>query len=97
MENSHQKGLLSKISVMRHYTQRGWYVYNETMGTGPIDIVIVNPNTGEVRFIDVKTMSFRSSTAKRPNTMINRSTSDVQKKLGVKLVYYNTETGDVKE
>ena len=42
-------------------------------------------------------MSFRSSTAKRPNTMINRSTSDVQKKLGVKLVYYNTETGDVKE
>ena len=58
MENTHQKGLLSKISVMRHYTQKGWYVYNETMGTGPIDIVIVNPNTGEVRFIDVKTMFF---------------------------------------
>ena len=81
---------------MKHFTEKGYYVYNETMGTGPIDIVLVHPETGETRFVDVKTMSFRSKTAKRPFTMINRVTTDLQKRLGVEIVYYNLETGDIK-
>ena len=42
-------------------------------------------------------MSFRSKQCNwRPGTMINRQLTPVQKKLGVELVYYNINTGDLK-
>ena len=53
--------------------------------------------TLEKRFVEVKSMSFRSPTANwRPNTMINRQLTPLQKQLGVELIYYNIETGDIK-
>ena len=97
MNRKQKKGIQSKLAVMRYYVDRGYFVYNETNNTGPIDLVAVHPETLDVRLIEVKTMSFRSKNANwKPGTMINRQLTPLQKKLRVELVYYNIETGDVK-
>ena len=91
----HKKGAISKIAVMKKFATDGYHIYNEMSNTGPVDFVAIHPKTKHVRLIDVKTMSFRSSTAKQPNTFISRVLSPAQKNLGVKIVYYNIETGDI--
>ena len=97
MNVKHQKGIQSKLAIMKHFVDEGYFVYNETNNTGPIDFVAVNPKTLEKRFVEVKSMSFRYPTANwRPNTMINRQLTPLQKQLGVELIYYNIETGDIK-
>lgn len=96
MEVKHQKGAIAKVAVIKYFMERGYYVYDETMPTGPIDFVAVDPKNGNVRFVDVKTMSFRSSTSKQPNTMINRCPTSIQKKLGVEIIYFNHRNGSVK-
>lgn len=97
MNTKQQKGIQSKLSVMKHFTDDGYFVYNETNNSGPVDFVAIKIDTGEVRLIEVKSMSFRSQDANwRPGTMINRNLTPIQKKLGVELVYCNLETGDIK-
>ena len=97
MNTKEQKGLQSKLGVMRHYADSGYHVYNETNNTGPVDFVAINPETNDVKLVEVKTMSFRSKSAKwKPCTMIHRQLSSTQKKLGVELVYYNIDTGQIK-
>ena len=87
MNVKEKKGLQSKLGVMRYYADIGYHVYNETNNTGPVDFVAINPET----------KSFRSETANwKPGTMINRQLSPTQKKLGVELVYYNIDTGQIK-
>ena len=97
MNVKEQKGLQSKLGVMRYYADNGYHVYNETNNTGPVDFVAITPSTKVVSLVEDKTMSFRSKSANwKPGTMINRQLSPVQKKLGVELVYYNIHTGELK-
>ena len=96
MHPKHKKGTASKIAVMKVFVDDGYYVYNEMNNTGPVDFVAIHPFTKQVKLIEVKTMSFRSETSKKPGTMINRVLSDVQKKLGVSLFYHNVDTGAIK-
>ena len=97
MNVKEKKGLQSKLGAMRYYADIGYHVYNETNNTGPVDFVAINPETKDVKLVEVKTMSFRSKDANwKPGTMINRQLSPIQKKLGVELVYYNIETGQIK-
>jgi|TARA_Y100000590_G_C15404214_1_gene895021 hypothetical protein len=97
MIRSHKKGVQSKLAVMRYYVDRGYLVYNETNNTGPVDIVAINPDTNDIKLLEVKSMTFRSSTANwRPGTMINRPLTQTQKDLGVKLIYHNIKTGEIK-
>tara|TARA_Y100000401_G_C8270957_1_gene198324 strand:- start:38 stop:346 length:309 start_codon:yes stop_codon:yes gene_type:complete len=97
MNKKEKKGLQSKLGAMRYYADSGYHVYNETNNTGPVDFVAINPDTNDVKLVEVKTMSFRSKTANwKPGTMINRQLTAVQKQLGVELVYYNIATGEVK-
>jgi|TARA_R110000822_G_scaffold35054_2_gene99005 hypothetical protein len=92
-----KKGLQSKLGAMRYYADNGYHVYNETNNTGPVDFIAINPDTKDVKLVEVKTMSFRSKDCNwRPGTMINRQLSSIQKQLGVELVYYNINTGQVK-
>ena len=97
MNNKEKKGLQSKLGAMRYNADSGYHVYNETNNTGPVDFVAINPDTNDVKLVEVKTMSFRSKTANwKPGTMINRQLSPIQKELGVELVYYNINTGQIK-
>ena len=54
-------------------------------GLGPIDIISVNKITGEHRYYDVKYASMRKSHKPTHNPMINRSLTEQQKKLPVKV------------
>ena len=97
MNVKEKKGLQSKLGAMKYYADRGYFIYNETNNTGPVDFVSINPDTNDKKFVEVKTMSFRSKNANwKPGTMINRQLSPVQKQLGVELVYYNIDTGHLK-
>ena len=97
MNTKHKKGMQSKLAVMKHFVDEGYYVYHETNNVGPVDLVAIHPETKRIRLIEVKTMSFRSSTAKKPNTFINRILKPIQKDLNVSLVYYNLSTGEIKD
>jgi len=98
MHNKTQRGIQSKLAVMRHFVDQGYYVYNETNNTGPVDVIAINPETLEVRLIEVKTMCFRSSTANwKPGSMIYRKLKPLQKELKVSIVYHNVETGEIKD
>ena len=96
MNRKQKKAIQSKLAVMRYYVDKGYFVYNETNNTGPVDLVAIHPETLEKKLVEVKSMSFRSKNTKwRPGSMINRSLTPLQKSLGVELVYYNIETGDI--
>ena len=90
MEATHQKGMISKLSLMVSYIQDGYFVYNEVNNTGPIDFIIVHPETKDVQKIDAKTYSKRE-TGEQAGTMIHRILSKEQKDLGVKIVYWDEE------
>ena len=90
METTHQKGMISKLSLMISYIKEGYWVYNEINNTGPIDFIAVHPETKEVLKIDAKTCSRRES-GPQSGTLIHRIRSQEQKDLGVKIVYWDLE------
>jgi len=71
-------------------------VFVPVMGKGPIDMVVLNIDTGEYQAYDVKSSNYRKSeyTPKNRNkpvkagTLINRPLTVEQKNLKVK-IYYN--------
>ena len=55
-----QKGDWCELMAQAHYRKLGWWIYPKM--SGPIDMVIINEETGEVRFIDVKYKNMRKGT-----------------------------------
>ena len=70
-------------------------VFTPVMGKGPIDMVVLDLNTGEYQAYDVKSANYRKKNSvgtdgfmrKCKGTLINRRLTDEQKKLKVKLFY----------
>jgi len=90
MIEKHKKGLVSKLNIMEDYANKGYHIYNEMNNSGPVDFVAIHPGKGDVVLVESKTDNFRSE-----GTRIHRVLSPTQKKLGVKMVYYNTKTKQV--
>ena len=67
---------------------QGCYTYTPTMEQGPIDIVALSTK-GEWFYFDVKKASRRED-----GTIISRLLSSKQKKLGVRLLYVDPDTGE---
>ena len=70
-------------------------VFVPAMGIGPIDMVVLDINTGEYQAYDVKTANYRKSDyipkdkyVRKAGSLINRGLTELQKKLKVK-IYYN--------
>jgi hypothetical protein len=70
-------------------------VFVPVMGIGPIDMVILDINTGKYQAYDVKTANYRKSDytpkdnyVRKAGSLINRGLTELQKKLKVK-IYYN--------
>jgi hypothetical protein len=70
-------------------------VFVPAMGIGPIDMVVLDITTGEYQAYDVKTANYRKSDyipkdkyVRKAGSLINRSLTELQKKLKVK-IYYN--------
>ena len=80
-------GKRSEILAMEWLLQQGCYVYTPVVEQGPIDIIALN-SVGELLLFDVKTVGRRKN-----DTIISRKLTDIQRKLGVKLLYVELETG----
>jgi hypothetical protein len=53
-------GDVSEFKAVIKFLQEGYWVFRNVQGSGPIDMVLVHKETGEVRKIDVKTTSYRN-------------------------------------
>ena len=80
------------IHLLQQWT---WVFFVPAMGIGPIDMVVLDITTGEYQAYDVKTANYRKSDyipkdkyVRKAGSLINRSLTELQKKLKVK-IYYN--------
>lgn len=80
MDTKHARGAVSEMIAAAKLLREGWHVFNNASSTGLIDLIAVNPETGETRFYDVKTKSYR-----KDGTMIHRVPSKKQKNIGVEI------------
>ena len=77
----YNKGIAAHLEAILKLQDDDHLVFENLQGQGPIDIITVHKETGEVTFYDAK--SDRTSRhKKRPQT-------NLQKKLGVKNIYVN--------
>ena len=79
--NFYNKGIAAHLEAILKLLDDDHLVFENLQGQGPIDIITVNKETGEVNFYDAK--SDRTSRHKK------RPQSKIQKKLGVKNLYVN--------
>ena len=77
----YNKGIAAHLEAILKLLDDDHLVFENIQGVGPIDIVTVNKETGEVTYYDAK--SDRTSRHKK------RPQSKIQKKLGVKNLYVN--------
>ena len=77
----YNKGIAAHLEAILKLLDDDHLVFENIQGVGPIDIITVNKETGEVTFYDAK--SDRTSRHKK------RPQSKIQKKLGVKNIYVN--------
>jgi hypothetical protein len=88
------KGDWCELMAQAHYRKLGWWVYPKM--SGPIDFVIINETTGEVRFIDPKAKCDRKNT-KTNGTKISRTvTHPIKDKIKITIAYVDDE-GNVEE
>ena len=91
----HRMGYSSKLSAMKYFVDKEYFVFNET-NTGPIDFIAVN-SEGDIKLIECKTISRRSDGSKISRVLSNKQ-RELNKKLGslkIQLVYVDSETNEV--
>ena len=74
-------GDVNEFKAVIKFLKEGYMVFKNVSGTGPIDLVLVHQETGEVRKIDVKTTSYRQTW--KPGTKIHRQRTPEQVRLKV--------------
>ncbi len=74
-------GDVNEFKAVIKFLEEGYWVFRNVQGTGPIDMVLVHQETGEMRKIDVKTTSYRQTW--KPGTKICRQRTPEQVKLKV--------------
>jgi len=92
------RGSVAELSVCTYLLRKGYEVFRNVSPSGLCDIVAWNPSTGEKLLYDVKSstrMYLRKDGTKNPGARKNLSTE--QTALGVRLIEYDQETGDVTE
>jgi len=80
MYEKHARGALSEMVAAAQLIKQGWHVFSNVASNGLIDLVVVNPDTGECRYYDVKTKTFRKDGSK-----ISRVPTAKQKAIGVEV------------
>jgi len=74
-------GDVNEFKAVIKFLKEGYMVFKNVSGTGPIDLVLVHQETGEMRKIDVKTTSYRQTW--KPGTKIHRQRTPEQVRLKV--------------
>ena len=83
------KKMLKKYRIIK-FLEQGYEVFKNVSSSGPIDMVLVHHETGEVRLIDVKTTSRRTKSW-RPGSKIVRQRTKEQIRLKVEFEYIEKE------
>ena len=78
-------GDVNEFKAVIKFLKEGYMVFKNVSGTGPIDLVLVHQETGEMRKIDVKTTSYRQTW--KPGTKIHRQRTPEQVKLKVEHIF----------
>ena len=89
-----QKGDWCELMAQAHYRKLGWWVYPKM--SGPIDFVIINETTGEVRFIDPKAKCARKHTKTTGKKISRVVTHPLKNKLNIEIVYVDDD-GNIEE
>ena len=97
MKDSGRKGDIAEQMVILHYMKEGWEVFPNASAKGPIDLVIVHTETGEVRYIDVKSKEVWEKNKLGQCSNWKVQPTPLQKGLGVRFVYVERTTGKVCE
>ena len=74
-------GDVNEFKAVIKFLKEGYMVFKNVSGAGPIDMVLVHQETGEIRKIDVKTVSYRQTW--KPGTKIHRQRTPEQVRLKV--------------
>tara|TARA_R100001082_G_C4322292_1_gene141704 strand:+ start:337 stop:612 length:276 start_codon:yes stop_codon:yes gene_type:complete len=82
-------GDVNEFRAVIKFLKEGYMVFKNVSGTGPIDMVLIHQETGEIRKIDVKTTSYRQSW--RPGTRIHRQRTKEQIRLGVEYEFLDKD------
>ena len=78
-------GDVNEFKAVIKFLKEGYMVFKNVSGTGPIDLVLVHQETGEIRKIDVKTTSYRQTW--KPGTRICRQRTPEQVRLKVEFEF----------
>ena len=82
-----KKGQVAEKIAELFLLKKGYYVFKNEFGLGPIDLIAVNEE-GKVQPYDVKSVSIRSKNSKfRPGTKVSRALTLEQRKLKVKFLF----------
>tara|TARA_Y100000114_G_scaffold149973_1_gene164856 strand:- start:7 stop:315 length:309 start_codon:yes stop_codon:yes gene_type:complete len=86
MDKKHLKGFESEMEAELWLTKLGYIVYTKKGVQSPIDFLCYHPERHELLLVDVKSASYRK-TGKKKGSVIYRSPSNIQKKMGVSILY----------
>ena len=89
----HIDGDVCELICTEHFLRLGYWVFPAVQGASPIDLVIVNADG--VRLIQVKKDASRVNPGRKIASRIHRRRSDLQKSLGVEMVYVDPESRSV--
>ena len=84
---SHRKGAHAESVALAWLLCEGYFVFTNFAGRGPVDLVAVDSGTPNVILIDVKAAVYSGRTRQRPRL------SEIQKRLGVRLLTVDLEKG----
>jgi hypothetical protein len=92
MHKTHQDGEICETILAEYLIRAGYLVFRPSAVTGPVDIVAVHPDTGNVYLLDSKKDSKRLVPPRKTPTRIYRTLTKEQKKLGVRMAYVDMDT-----
>jgi hypothetical protein len=90
---THIDGDVCEMIATEYFLRLGYWVFPAVQGSSPIDLVIVNADGA--RLIQVKKDGSRVNPGRKIASRIHRARSDLQKTLGVEMVYVNPDSRDV--
>lgn len=84
-DQRHIDGDVCELICAEHFLRLGYWVFPAVQGSSPVDLVIINEDG--VRLIQVKKNAERTNPGRNRTSRIHRARSDLQKVLGVEMVY----------
>ena len=84
-DKRHIDGDVCELICAEHFMRQGYWVFPASQGSSPIDLVIVNEDGA--RLLQVKKDAGRTNPGRNRSARIHRIRSELQKALGVEMVY----------